>query len=306
MLAYFALISAINYQRYFCLRRRFALTNLRPLKAMKMVMRGTAAQILLTALTIVTILASRFYVGPFWPIGPIAFFALLFIMIFLQTPKKVLHFKTKPYGKPGDTQVFKDFAKQHGFDNVEIGCLKASEVGKEATALCMNRRGKLLVYFSDTIKEILDETELQAVFAHELGHLKNRDNTKNLIWQFFTLLVVLGCIYAALPVKAPNEKSLWQAIDAVPLVLLISWLVAFALRPFTLALSRYRENLATLWALKATNNPSACISMSEKLAENNLICRKISWWEKLFFTSHPTLDDVIKQARQYAIKNGIE
>ncbi|GAB6879625.1 zinc metalloprotease HtpX [Halorubrum gandharaense] len=100
----------------------------------------------------------------------------------------------------------------------------------------------------------LDEDELEAVMAHELAHVKNRDVMVMTIASFLStiafFIVRWGWLFAG---NDRNAPPVWVAIA----VSLVVWVISFLL---IRALSRYREYSADRGAALITGKPAALAS----------------------------------------------
>ena len=117
------------------------------------------------------------------------------------------------------------------------------------------------------IISLLDHRELQAVLAHELGHVQNRDILISTIAA--TLASAIGYLAHFL-----QRMALWQSFsgnknnrrnDNPIILLLISIIVPIAATLLQLALSRSREYLADQTGACCTKDPLALVSALEKL-----------------------------------------
>jgi heat shock protein HtpX len=125
-------------------------------------------------------------------------------------------------------------------------------------ALAVGRtRGGATLCVTHPMLRLLDPPELEAVIAHELAHIQNRDA---LVMTFASFLSLV----AALLVKVSARVG-HAAVKAVVLVAaLATWLIsALLLR----ALSRYRELAADRAAALITGRPSALASALMKLED---------------------------------------
>jgi heat shock protein HtpX len=129
------------------------------------------------------------------------------------------------------------------------------------------------VAVTDGLLLTLDRSELQAVIAHEMGHIKNLDV------RLMTLLAALVGTVALL------SDALWRIMfrsgrssrrsskkDGNPLVLvlLVVWVLSWILAPIiirvlALSVSREREYLADAMSAQFTRNPLALASALEKI-----------------------------------------
>lgn len=128
---------------------------------------------------------------------------------------------------------------------VRIG---ASYIPKAATAGYRPEDSALFV--SRGLVDSLSERELEAVLAHELAHLRNRD----------------AAVLTALALPSSKAKRVIDA-KAHPAVLMVFGPV-YLLSAFTVALvARYREYVADYGATRLTGDPAALASALETLSE---------------------------------------
>jgi heat shock protein HtpX len=125
--------------------------------------------------------------------------------------------------------------------------------------------------------KICNRDELQAVIAHELGHVKNLD-----VRLMTTLAALVGAVLlvrngmgrtmGAGRGRLPERSSGRRAKDAGPLlaILLALWIISWIIAPLVtqllaLAVSRRREYLADDMSAQFTRNPLALASALEKI-----------------------------------------
>jgi heat shock protein HtpX len=162
------------------------------------------------------------------------------------------------------------------------------------------------------ILEIMNDTELEGVFAHELGHVKNYDIRVSMI--AFALAAVVSIIADTLLHMTffrnngeNNNGPLFFILAIVGAILapLIATLIQ-------LAISRRREYLADATGALATRYPEGLASALEKIgAYGQPLRRQNSSTAHLFFanplkaggvkqlfSTHPPLEDRIKRLRE--------
>src|SRR3954447_3884429 len=123
-----------------------------------------------------------------------------------------------------------------------------------ALAVGRTRGGATLCVTTEMLR-MLDPPELQAVVAHEVAHIQNRDALVMTVASFLSLVAALIARFV------PNFGH-----AALRLVALAATLVAWALSALLLrALSRYRELAADRSAALITGRPSALASALMKL-----------------------------------------
>jgi Zn-dependent protease with chaperone function len=99
--------------------------------------------------------------------------------------------------------------------------------------------------------------------------------------------------------------SATQAICSAPAVMLLLYVAALLRTPLLLLMSRRGERLAHRSALEMTGDPRSFISAMGKIARGNLAAGRAGLVDKLLTQSHPTLDEVVQQARTCAAAHGI-
>lgn len=145
------------------------------------------------------------------------------------------------------------------------------------------------VVFFDTLLERLDENEIEAVLAHELGHFKHKHVIKRIALMFFVTfigLAVLGWLkqqawfYTGLGVTTQSDYM------ALLLFMLVSPVFLFLLRPLMANYSRKNEFEADSYA--ASNaDAKALIAALVKLYRDNASTLTPDPLHSAFYDSHP-------------------
>jgi heat shock protein HtpX len=136
---------------------------------------------------------------------------------------------------------------------------------KMPNAFAMGRSQKSAVVCATTgIMEVLEPHELEAVMAHELTHVKNRD----------VLIMTIASFFATIA-SMIAQMGLWfgggfgdddDGAPAFIVILLVSFVVYVVSFFLMLALSRYREYSADRGAALITGRPSALSSALMRIA----------------------------------------
>ncbi len=173
------------------------------------------------------------------------------------------------------------------------------------------------------LMDTLDDAELEAVLAHELTHIENRDVQLLVIAAVFVgIITLVGDILVRSPrailwsVGGRGRRSggRGRGGGAIVLILiavaifLIARLLAIALR---FAMSRKREYLADAGSVELTKNPDAMISALKRIAGHSEI-EAPSQIQEMFldhpkpagfaglFATHPSIEDRIAALVRYA------
>lgn len=118
-----------------------------------------------------------------------------------------------------------------------------------------------VVAVTDSIMKALHQDELEAVLAHELSHIKNRDILTMTVASFVAMIasmIMNNFLFASLFNREQGGAWIIAGIVAA-----IVWVIATLLM---MALSRYREYAADRGAAFITENPDALISALKKIS----------------------------------------
>lgn len=118
-----------------------------------------------------------------------------------------------------------------------------------------------VVAVTDSIMQTLNRDELNAVLAHELSHIKNRDILTMTVASFIAMIasmIMNNFLFASIFNR--NQGGAWIIAGIVAAIV---WVVATILM---MALSRYREFAADRGSAYITNNPDALISALMKIS----------------------------------------
>ncbi|MFA6333154.1 MAG: zinc metalloprotease HtpX [Methanoregula sp.] len=120
-----------------------------------------------------------------------------------------------------------------------------------------------LVACTDSIMRLLTKDELEAVLAHELSHVKNRDILTMTLASFVAMIasiIMQNFLYGALFDRENEGVSPWIIVGVVAIV------VYFVAELLIMAISRYREFAADRGSAYITRNPQALISALKKIS----------------------------------------
>jgi len=121
-----------------------------------------------------------------------------------------------------------------------------------------------VVACTDSIMRLLTKDELEAVLAHELSHVKNRDILTMTLASFIAMIasmIMQSFFFSAL--FGGNDRENGGAWILVWVVSIIVYAISTLL---ILALSRYREFAADRGSAQITRNPRALISALNKIS----------------------------------------
>jgi len=233
-----------------------------------------------------------------------AFLMIVSIILNLLLPGVLtpLFFKSEPIS---DKNLKKRFLTLSANAGVSIkGVYRVGLSDKETTAnaaLVGIGKGKRIL-LSDTLLTQYSDDEIEAVIAHELGHIKNRDTAGMFLFQ---TVVIFACLWlTAVIVKALTTPLGFDGIEDVailPLFVLVFVTVNIIFTPLSNALMRSFEIAADDFALRLTRNPEAFIAMITKLNEQNPGETLPPLWVEFLLNDHPVYHRRISYAKGFIL-----
>ena len=163
--------------------------------------------------------------------------------------------------------------------------------------------------------EIMDDNELQAVMAHEIGHVQNYDIRVSMIaFGLVSAIGILSDIVLRMFFFGGKKDNVHPAVLVIGVVVII--LAPIIAAVVQMAISRQREYLADATGVMTTRDSHSLANALEKLAQygkpmkrqntaaaNLFISNPLQkgFFSKLF-SSHPPLEDRIQRLRNNADK----
>lgn len=159
------------------------------------------------------------------------------------------------------------------------------------------------------ILDVLDDSELQGVMAHELGHVKNYDIRVSMVAFALTVVIsLLADIILRLTIFSDRDDTPPAAYLAGIAAAILAPLVATMIQ---MAISRQREYLADATGALTTRYPEALASALEKISQNSSTMKhQNTSTAHLFFanplkknalsglfSTHPPIEDRIARLR---------
>jgi len=177
-----------------------------------------------------------------------------------------------------------------------------SEKSKKANAALTGLGNTRRIILADTLLENYSADEIEAVLAHELGHHVHKHILKSIAVQAGITLFGFWAANWALHYSVERWRLFETMSDFanLPLLVLLSTVLSFALLPALNAFSRYNERQADRYAFQSIASVEPFISSMNKLAEQNLAERTPSAFVEWFFHSHPAISRRVAAAEAWA------
>ncbi len=175
-----------------------------------------------------------------------------------------------------------------GFTVSDVKRIIVGQDTRKANAAVTGLGSTREVLLSDTILELLEPGEIEAVTAHELAHIKSRHGE---------IMLVAGAAVSfagfALAAGALNLSAEALGLDGIsdvagfPLIVLTFAGLFLVVSPLLNYLSRTLEWSADIWAARFTGKAQMLADAIEKLAANNLAEMDPPRYWQVLFSSHP-------------------
>lgn len=156
------------------------------------------------------------------------------------------------------------------------------------------------VILSDTLLAKSTPEEIEAVFAHELGHHVHHHIWQGLVFQ--TALSLFGFWLAAKTLAALTLRLDLHGVADVaglPLLLLVATILGFVLMPVSNGFTRRMERQADDYAFARMGSAQPLISGLERLASQNLAELQPPRWKEFLFYSHPAIATRVARGRAW-------
>lgn len=156
------------------------------------------------------------------------------------------------------------------------------------------------IVFSESFIESASSEEFEVVTAHELGHYRHGHILKGALMAFLTVFFYQYILTSFIKRFSPTVgASSFPDLINLPVFLFLSLLLSILGIPLLLSIMREWELSVDWFAIKSTRNPRAFISIMEKFVEINLRDPKPNYLIKLFFYTHPPINDRIDLAKKF-------
>ena len=193
-------------------------------------------------------------------------------------------------------------AEKSGTDVMGVYRFDMSKRTKSANAGLTGLGNTRRIILGDTLLDEFLTDEIETVLAHELGHQKNHDIPLGI---FFQTGLTLGGLYLTSlglnwGVSVFGFTSI-SDIAALPLFAIFLGLYGLLTMPASNAFSRWRENLADVFALQLTGKAQAYKSALTRLGNQNLAEMDPAPWVEFLLHSHPSLKKRIAMAESYRL-----
>lgn len=229
-----------------------------------------------------------------------ALLAALAVLLTLIAPHVLepLFFKVQPLAIPELARDVHALAARAGVRVGRIFQIDASRRSSHSNAYFTGLGPVKRVVLFDTLLARMNEAEILAVLAHELGHWKRHHIQRRFV--LTQLLLLASCYGAFRLLGAPGLPALIGESDGsfflrANIVWYLGSLLGFVITPLSSAWSRRHEWQADEFAVQLLGSPAALASGLTKLARDNLTNLHPHPWFSAVYGSHPPILERVRR-----------
>jgi STE24 endopeptidase len=202
-----------------------------------------------------------------------------------------------------------DLAKRSDVDVGEVYRIDASRRTTAVNAYVTGIGHTKRVVLYDNLIERFSRDQVNSIVAHELGHVRNRDVPRGLLWILIIAPAGVFLIKRLSERFAPGEAQLGEGRGtttalAIPAVLFAFAIVSFAGQVGSNSMSRAVERSADAYSLNLTDDPASFVAVERRLAVDNVSEPQPPRLLHLLFGTHPTTLDRIGAALTWSQERG--
>ncbi|WP_169306628.1 M48 family metallopeptidase [Cohnella pontilimi] len=174
-----------------------------------------------------------------------------------------------------------------------------ADVSKQTTTINAYVTGigsSLRIVLWDTTLKKLNDDEIIAIVAHEMGHYQLHHVMRGTVYAVlgaFAFFAVTAWVW-----RVYRKRKTEDGPDDFAALLAILLLLLFLSNPFTSRLSYGIEKEADDYAASLVHNPAASITLHQKLAKYDKAVVSEPWLSRLFYGTHPTIQQRIEEDMQ--------
>ncbi|PSM51737.1 peptidase, M48 family [Campylobacter blaseri] len=236
------------------------------------------------------------FLGASWWIwaAVLSFVIILIINFIYPTIIAPMFNKMKPLENKDLQDGIESLMQKCGFKSSGIFTIDASKRDNRLNAYFGGLGASKRVVLFDTLIQKLSINEILAVLGHELGHFKNKDIIRNLVFASVGIFIMF-LIFGNLPFSVFESAGIAKSGGSIIIMLMVlSPILSFFITPIQSSISRKCEFKADEFGAEIQDKDDM-ISALKKLGSENKAFPKSHKIYSNFYHSHPTLYERITQ-----------
>lgn len=298
---YYLLFVWLDFYDGFLLEHKFLLSNQTVYGWLKKGIKKALLSLVLLLVAVETLYFLLRHFPDYWWLLTATTYLMLTVVLARITPALIipLFYKCTPLTNISLRQRLLGLGQNCGVPVKEVFELQLSKDTKKANAAVAGFGRSRRILLGDTLMNDYSDEEIEAIFAHELGHVRLLHT-----WKIFGFAAAasLICFYlTSLLFKAGLDYFAYKEIydiAAFPLLALCLTIVGLPLCPIQHGYLRYLEKQADMFAIDHIENSQSFASALTKLAEQNLSDPSPSRAEELLLYDHPPIAKRLHYTRE--------
>ncbi|MDO4570219.1 MAG: M48 family metallopeptidase [Planctomycetia bacterium] len=294
-----ALALPLSFFNGYVVEKRFGLSTLTPLRWFKRFLLENTLATSLICLLAIALYLSIVWTGQYWIFVASSVFFFFGVVLGMLAPVLImpLFYKVEPLQDDALLQRFQRLVQGVGLNISGVYRLELSTETNKANACLAGFGATRRVLLGDTLLENFTPEEIEAVFAHEVGHHVRRH-----MWKLAALmfLVCVGTFFLAdfcLKLYIGEGFSYAELPpSSLTFLMFVMGLIQHLCAPLMNAISRRFERQSDAYACE-TSSGQALASAFVKLARQNKADPDPSFLEVWWMHSHPAIGERIRSAR---------
>lgn len=234
------------------------------------------------------------WTGSYWWLWAWCCVALIQIVFMVLVPVLIMpwFYKFTPLPEGPLRERLLQLAKRAGFRHSGLQIMDGSRRSRHSNAFFtgLGRFRKIILF--DTLVQQLQQEEVEAVLAHEIGHFRRGHIRRLLLFSTASMLFAFWCLHWISSKEWLYSSFGFSSPDLVVAFLLFSLLggtISFWWSPLANYFSRRFEYQADAFAIASIADRSAMVQALRRLNQENLSNLTPHPWFSFFYYSHPTL-----------------
>ncbi len=294
---YDAIFVTLDFYADFILEHKFELSNQTFFGWLRQYIKKWILSLVLFLITMEGLYAFRRYFPNNWWLAAMAGWFAIAIVISKIAPVLIipLFYKCTKLDNADLKQRLLELSESCNIKINDVFEIQLSKETKKANAAVVGFGKNKRILLGDTLKEKYSSDEIEAVFAHELGHICLYH-----VWKIFAFGAAVSFVVFYIAHISFDKSMVFfdfkQAYDiaAFPLLVLILSIAGLIFVPVQNWFSRHLEKQADFFAIGHIQNRECLASALSKLSEQNLSDPNPGRFTRIFFYSHPPIAERIK------------
>ncbi len=201
-----------------------------------------------------------------------------------------IFYRTQPIDDQQVSDRLRRLAEEAGLGLSGVFTFNLSKDTRKANAALVGWGKTRRVLLGDTLIQHFTPAEVEAIFAHEVGHHVNLDIWKETLLGGVAAMFGFALCQQVMNVLGPSLGLEVAEVVSLPLLALVLMVFALLLLPLQNGYSRRLERGCDIYAVRHTSEPRALLTAFAKLARLNLVQRRPHRLIELLLYSHPPIE----------------